>query len=160
MGSAFVEIPWPYALSARMCCCNKACAVETRADLAPSNGTTCALWYGREMGTEAGHTGKHAQPIGCLATHSVPHLCSADCAVPSIEAIATACVLPLQCSRLSTGFNKFAFARLPPNSTFAATLDRLVLLCANLTKWPERMQGPCSRIDPMPFIRSNAIFAS
>ena len=148
MGQAFVEIPWPYGLSARMCCCNPKCAAAQ--PLAPN--TTCAPWYGREMGTEAGHTGKKATPIGCLANHLVPHSCSADCPVSDIESMTSACVLPLQCSRLSTAFNNFAFTGLPKNSTLPATLDRNLLLCANVTHWPELMQGPCSTVDPLPFI--------
>ena len=144
MGRAFVEIPWPYALSARMCCCNPSCA---HAQPLVSNAT-CAPWYGREMGTEMGHTGKKATPIGCLANHLVPHSCSTDCPVSDIETITTACVLPLQCSRLSTMFNTYAFAGLPANNTLPQSLDRNLLLCANVTLWPELMQGRAQEWTP------------
>ena len=138
MGRGYVEMPWPYALSARKCCCDPSCS-------ASGAKASCAAWYGREAGTEAGHTGHHAAPIDCLARKAVPQSCDSDCPLSgSIESVAEACVLPLQCTRLSTRTNKFGLRALPPNSSMPTALERLFQACANVSQWPDRMQGPCA----------------
>ena len=150
MGHKFVEIPWPYALSARMCCCNPSCNAQL------STGT-CWMWYGREHGSDPGLSGRHpAGSIRCLAERKVPQTCSIEkCPLrnssSSIESAASACVLPLQCSRLSPKFNEMGIRGLPPNNTLPLVLEHHLHACANASRWAEQMQGPCATPDLRPW---------
>lgn len=132
-GTSFLEIPWPYALSARACCCRCSAA---------ASGCT---WYGREETAGANHC-FHSRP------EPINQTCDMGCTVESVAATVTSCVLPLQCTRLAPDFNDLGLKSLPlmaakvGQSTLPhkQTMAAYFAACRNVSVWPEAMRGPCA----------------